>query len=53
MTNNSNDIKGTKFDTSDNPGPLSYATTVILKFNLNESELNKTLTRAIHAAIIS
>ena len=30
MTNNNN-----KFDTSNNPGLLSYATTVILKFELN------------------
>ena len=32
MTNNNNEIKENKFDTSDNPGLLSYATTVILKF---------------------
>ena len=34
MTNNDNNNKRNKFDTSDNPGLLSYATTVILKFKL-------------------
>ena len=38
-------IKENKFDTSDNPGLLSYATTVTLKFKLKEtlSQLNATL----------
>ena len=34
MANDNNNNKKTKFDTSDNPGLLSYATTVILKFKL-------------------
>ena len=34
MTNNNNNIKENKFDTSEDPGLLSYATTVILKFKL-------------------
>ena len=34
MTNNNNNKKENKFDTSDNTGLLSYATTVILKFKL-------------------
>ena len=34
MTNNNKTIKENKFDTSDNPGLLFYATTVILKFKL-------------------
>ena len=40
------------FDTSENPGLLSYVTTVKTS-NLNERELNKTLYRAIYSAIIS
>ena len=34
MTNSNNNKKENKFDTSDNPGLLSYATTVVLKFKL-------------------
>ena len=34
MTNNNKTIKENKFDTSDNPGLFSYATTVTLKFKL-------------------
>ena len=34
MTNNNNNNKRKQVDTSDNPGLLSYATAVILKFKL-------------------
>ena len=34
MINNNNNNKENKFDISDNPGLLSYATTVTLEFEL-------------------